>query len=1031
MATSPERKLVSVLFCDLVGSTQLGEQLDAEALHALKNAYFARVQSLIAAYQGVVEKFIGDAVVAIFGVPAVHEDDAERAVLCALDITNACEELNTTLRRKFGVGISVRIGVNTGEVMIDSTAAGDIIASGDILNTAARLQQAADPGAVLVGRDTMLLTRSSVEHAGPRQIRLKGKEQPVEVWTALGPRSTKRAEAGLVGREWELQILNAAVDLSLQGGGPQVVLVFGEPGIGKSRLADELESRLAGRAAVYRGACVPYGEGATWAPLAEVVTAEIGVSRADPEHTRRVLALRLANRHPPEEAALIEAQLEALLGTSHREVAGSELLWALRRYFEAAAREFPAVIVLDDLHWASETLLETLQELIETMPSVPITLLLLGRPELRQRLSTLATGHEVTVVNLEALGPEPAHELASKLAGRLGLEWSADLEAGILERAGGNPLFVEELSAMAAEENSLSGLPRSLSALLAARLDALASVAREAVQAAAVIGEVFWDTALSQLADGEHRSVTGALRILRTEGLVREEPHSILVGCRQFRFRHALMRETAYRSLAKQRRSQMHQRLATWFSDRTAHRPELLGVVAHHFDRAVTLSEEVTPFAAPDDDLLEVAVESLIRAGRWTAGNAALADAIRMLRRAVELADANPAKRDLAAGELATALATAGELEEAVALAGEVVHHDARPEAAAVAHLALARAAYVRGDSEAIREHGVKGLELARSLSSPGVEALLLEILAWADGWGNQWREAGEKWERAAEKGLEAGNLALVAAATSERALLQVFALDIAAAEQIATEALRMAQESGSLRALAYAHCAMARVRELQDRLEEAVDHGLEWVRLTRGTGETIDEIAASVFGIAEPLIGLNRHSEAWDHLERAAALSEQLGGSAYDTNVRYNRARVLLVLGRLDQAETEVQELERLAESNELWDTTVDWAKGMSLLQEARGQLDDRPEETLRRSLANRLSKTESDWQEVEALMRFAEVLIQRNKSGEALDIVNRIRSKLEGRGATRLERKLRGLESLLASEAGPGRPAGDEPKS
>jgi class 3 adenylate cyclase len=200
MAIVPERKLVTVLFCDLVGSTQLGEQLDAEALHSLKSAYFARVQSLIGAYHGVVEKFIGDAVVAIFGVPAVHEDDAERALLCALDITNTCEELNTTLRPKFGVGISVRIGVNTGEVMIDSTAGGDVIASGDVMNTAARLQQAADPGEVLAGRDTMLLTKLSLKHAGPKQIRMKGKAQPVDAWIALGTHSTeKRVETRLVG----------------------------------------------------------------------------------------------------------------------------------------------------------------------------------------------------------------------------------------------------------------------------------------------------------------------------------------------------------------------------------------------------------------------------------------------------------------------------------------------------------------------------------------------------------------------------------------------------------------------------------------------------------------------------------------------------------------------------------------------------------------------------------------------------------------------------------------------------------------
>jgi class 3 adenylate cyclase len=213
MAIVPERKLVTVLFCDLVGSTRLGEQLDAEALHSLKTAYFARVQSMIDAYHGVVEKFIGDAVVAIFGVPAVHEDDAERALLCALDITHASAELNTTLRPKFGIGISVRIGVNTGEVMIDSTTGGDVIASGDVMNTAARLQQAADPGEVLAGRDTMLLTRSSVEYAGPKRIRVKGKAHPVEAWTARGKHSAeKRVTSRLVGRGQELQTLAAAVD---------------------------------------------------------------------------------------------------------------------------------------------------------------------------------------------------------------------------------------------------------------------------------------------------------------------------------------------------------------------------------------------------------------------------------------------------------------------------------------------------------------------------------------------------------------------------------------------------------------------------------------------------------------------------------------------------------------------------------------------------------------------------------------------------------------------------------------------------
>jgi tetratricopeptide (TPR) repeat protein len=424
----------------------------------------------------------------------------------------------------------------------------------------------------------------------------------------------------------------------------------------------------------------------------------------------------------------------------------------------------------------------------------------------------------------------------------------------------------------------------------------------------------------------------------------------------------------------------------------------------------------VTPFAPPDDDLVEATVESLLRAGRWGLGNAALADAIGMLRRAVDLADALPDKRDLAAAELATALATVGELKEAAALAGEVVQHDAKPEAAAVAYLALARAAELRGDSEAIQEHGLKGLELARLSASPGVEALLLDVLAWPAFWGNALRRADAKWERAAELGLQVGNVALAASATGQRALVQVFALDIGGAERTATEALRMARASGSLRALSHAHCAMARLRELQDRLEEAVNHGLDWLRFVREAGDTLDEIAASVFGAAEPLIALGRPREACDHLERAAALSQQVGGSAYDDSFRYNRIRVLLALRELDQAETELQELERLAESNPEWvSSTIYWAKGLSLLQEARGQLDDRPEETLRRILTASLSAGHSDWEEIEALMRFAEVLVQRKKTGEATDVVNRIRSKLKGSGATRLERRLSELESLL----------------
>jgi class 3 adenylate cyclase len=471
-----ERKIVTVLFCDLVGSTALGERLDPEVLKRVEDAYFDRMRSLVERHGGTVEKFIGDAVVAVFGVPRVHEDDAERAVRCALAMRAALEGLNDSLRPNLGVELSLRIGIDTGEA-VTAAPADQAIAMGDVTNTAARVEQAAKPGEVLVGRGTFLLTERVIDYVGHPPVVAKGKARPVAVWTARGVSAgRRRPRSPLAGRHAELEALAVALEEAIVSGEPQVALVLGEPGIGKSRLFEEFAARAEGRAQVLRGAALPYGEGTAWRP-ADVVRAEAGILEGDPpEVALPRLAERLAERHPLEEATLIEAQIGPLLGATRASgTSGPEILWALGRYLEGLAREAPVVILLDDLQWADRILLDTFQGLVEAIGSGPVVMVILGRPELGERLGGLGERSQVLV--LKPLRERDAMALLSYLQTSIGRDWSEGQEREIVRRAEGNPLFLEEIGAIFADTGSLER-PRSLHALIAARIDLSCPVRR-------------------------------------------------------------------------------------------------------------------------------------------------------------------------------------------------------------------------------------------------------------------------------------------------------------------------------------------------------------------------------------------------------------------------------------------------------------------------------------------------------------------------------------------------------------------------
>jgi class 3 adenylate cyclase/tetratricopeptide (TPR) repeat protein len=637
-----ERKLVTVLFCDLVGSTALGDRLDPEALQAVLGAYFDRMRKLSESFGGIVEKFIGDAVVSVFGIPNVHEDDAERAVRCALAMHDALAGLNDTLRPRFGVELVTRIGINTGVAM----ASPEALATGDVMNTAARFEQAADPGEILVGRETMMLTREIVAYGTPRAVAVKGKADPQQGWPAEALASKRmRPRSTFVGRHWELESLTASVERAIREVRPQIVAVLGEPGIGKTRLIDEFAARTTGRAAVFRGSCLPYGESSPWMPLVEVVRSEAQISDLDaPDAALRKLRKRLESRHPDDEVPVIEAQLGPLLGALRRTApSGPELVWALRRYLEGLATDGPTVLVLDNLQWGAQTLIETVLELADTIDNVPIALVCAGRPELRDRISGLLGQERAALVILDVLTEEQSRALVENLREQADATWAGDLAESIAARGQGNPLFLEEIAAMTAEEGAPGGIPHSLQALISARLDLLATEAKRVAQSAACIGDVFWDGAVWAVSGSaeDAGAIATALRMLRTRGFVEEEPSSSFLGSRQFRFHHALIREVAYGSVSKADRYHMHRAAAEWLDDRAGERTEFFAQVAHHFELALELAAVVRPLHPPDDALVEAALASFVRAGHQASALVAHAEAARWYASALRALDAS------------------------------------------------------------------------------------------------------------------------------------------------------------------------------------------------------------------------------------------------------------------------------------------------------------------------------------------------------------------------------------------------------
>ncbi len=751
-----ERKVVTILFCDLVGFTARAEHMDPEDVRRLLQPYHARVRSELERHGGTVEKFIGDAVMAVFGAPTAHEDDPERAVRAALAIREALAD---------DADLDIRIGITTGEALIALGARpdeGEGMASGDVVNTAARLQAAAPVNGVVVDETTFRATERVIAFREGAPVEGKGKAAPIRVREAVEAKARfgvdvrQLGAAPLVGRADDLDALVAALNRARREREPQLVTIVGVPGIGKSRLVWELFQRVDEEPELTfwrQGRSLPYGEGVSFWALGEMVKAQAGVLETDTlERTAAKLGETIESLvSDGADARWLESHLRPLVGLDSGADAGSgrrdEAFAAWRRFLEAVAEERALVLVFEDLHWADDSLLDFVDYLVDWASGVPILVLGTARPELLARRPGWGGGKPNALsLSISPLSDDETAELVHTLLARPVLD--ADVRSTLLERAGGNPLYAEEFVRMLRErgEGELP-LPETVQGLIAARLDALPADEKVLLQAAAVLGKVFWLGAATELAAVERWSAEELLHALERKEFVRRERRSSVAGEVEFAFRHLLVRDVAYGQIPRGARAEKHRVAAGWLE--SLGRPEdHAEMLAHHYLRAIELSRAVEQTT---EDIAEAARRALTEAGDRAYSLNAHVAAVRFYDEALALEPWDEQARAHVRFRRAHALQLAGDAQ------GETALEDAREallrvddsESAAEADALLAEIWWHRGDRDRSVDHLDRAWKLVESLPPSTQKAHVLSQVS-------RYRALAERTEEAIRAGQEA-----------------------------------------------------------------------------------------------------------------------------------------------------------------------------------------------------------------------------------------------------------------------------------
>jgi class 3 adenylate cyclase/tetratricopeptide (TPR) repeat protein len=875
-----QRKVVTVLFCDVTGSTALGERLDPEAVRAVMARYFDVAREAIERHGGTVEKFIGDAVMAVFGVPTIREDDALRAVRAAEDLRDAVE-------------IDVRIGVNTGEVV---TGSGDSLVTGDAVNVAARLEQSAGPGEVLIGAETYGLVRDAVEVELLPPLAAKGKTQPLTAYRLSrvtgGASFARRLDAPLVGRERERRLLEDAWERCRSERACALFTVLGTAGVGKSRLVAEF---LAGveEATVVRGACLSYGEGITYWPVVEVVKQLLG------------------------DAPAPNPAIAALLGDG--DAPADEIAFAVRKLFEQVAVERPLVVYFDDTQWGEPTFLDLIEHVSDWSREAPILVVCLARPDLLDLRPSWGGGKlNATTVLLEPLTEIETDELIVRLLGEI--ELSTSLRERIREAAGGNPLYVEQMLALVHETGATEVVvPPTIQALLAARLDQLSAPERGALERGAVEGQVFHRGAVQALAPEETEVSGNLMRLVRKE-LVRPTT-ATLPGDDAFRFRHLLIRDAAYDALPKAARADLHERFAVWIETHAPGLVELDEILGYHLEQAALYRAEL---GRPAPELEARASARLGAAGMRAVARADVGAARSLLQRAVSLLPADAPERFPLLVEFGHMLYLSRELDAAdEALTDAVDHGDPDNSARAFflrafirAHatpdLSLQEAEREVREALARLEEGTVG---DRTLAEGYVT--LGELLFW-NGRTSASRAAGQRAfvhaRRAGEKALETRAHEIVGGSMFFGSGTWVEVEEHA--RSVLDDVALGPRSRRALTGLAAAAAHQGRfdeARELQAELDAALEERGESFALASGKGGRGElELLAGDLPAAERIL-----REGWNELG-------EIGERGYRSTTGARLAQVLALFGRYEEALAIASEAEALTSSDD-WVTTAE----------------------------------------------------------------------------------------------------------
>ena len=732
-----ERKVVTALFCDLVGSTAQAERMDVEDVQAILTRYHETVAADIERFGGTVEKFIGDAVVALFGVPVAHEDDPERAVRAALTVRQWVSGQDD---------VHVRMGINTGEALVQVGARpeqGELLATGDVLNTAARLQSAAPVDGILVGEHTQRVTRRVIEYREHPPVEAKGKAQPVPVWEVLDARSRfgsdvdERPTHPLVGRERELGILQDVLARCKSERVTQLVTLVGVPGIGKSRLVAELFRIADASREVYfwrQGRSLPYGESQSFWALAEIVKAQAGILENDgaEEASAKLSEMVSAAVDDAEDRGWVEGHLLALVGLTPASESGAdnreEAFAAWRRLLEGLAEQLPLILVFEDLHWADDGLLDFIDHLADWATTSAMLLIGTARPELLERRPAWGGGkRNSTTLSIPPLSDEETQSLLSSLLDQVLMP--TELRAPVVSLAAGNPLYAAEYVRMLQDGGLLKRvgrtwrlderrelpLPETVQGVVAARIDALPAAEKALLQDCAVVGKVFWPSAVAAIGDREGPDTQSLLHALERKEFVRRDRRSVVARETQYVFLHAIVRDVAYRQIPRTERAEKHRSVAEWIErlapDRSADRVEML---AHHYRTALELTRAAGRDAAP---LLPATRAALVHASEraealnvWTAARD-------VAREALELVDRDDPVGPVLAVRVAQASVNLSENDPDTAVAARERSVEQGDRAhAAEADALLSRMLWSRGEGAAAREAAERAVELVEGL---------------------------------------------------------------------------------------------------------------------------------------------------------------------------------------------------------------------------------------------------------------------------------------------------------------------------